>query len=88
MFCGNCGKEIGNNPECGFCGYNPSKDANGKTGDMSAQSVSVKPLEIVLQKRNNRMSVMGFIFGWVFCVLVVVIYSIYIYSLIKYNQNA
>ena len=63
MHCGNCGKEIGTNTECSFCGYDPIKDGNG-VAVSDGTKVSVPPVDIVLKKKKNGMAIAGFVLGF------------------------
>ena len=80
MHCGNCGKEIGTNLECNFCGYDPKKDGAGAAVYDNGENVTVPPVNIVLKKKKNKMAVAGFVLGlisWILpCWILSVIFSL------------
>ena len=61
MFCKNCGKEIGTQKECSFCGYSPEIDGSGKTVNNTKLIVKLPETKIDLLKTRNKMASSGLV---------------------------
>ncbi len=83
MFCENCGKEIGKDVECKFCGYDPVRDKSGRTGEIGVAASGVAPVEVVDKPISNKMAVSGFVLSFFSLVPICGILS-FIFSLIGF----
>ena len=67
MFCKNCGKDIGTQTECSFCGYNPAIDNRALGNPNVKLEVRLPETKIIPLKKSNGMATAGFImsfFSW------------------------
>ena len=77
MFCRNCGKDIGNQSECSFCGFCPELDSNPQRTTNPYYSVKLPQTEIKPLKTTNRAAITGFIMSILsFCPLPFMIIAI------------
>lgn len=61
MICRNCHKEIGQQPSCQHCGFNPSLDQGGIPAPYTPQSVAPRPTEVTLLTSTNGAAVTSLI---------------------------
>ena len=61
MFCINCGKEIGTQVECSFCGYNHTLDQQTARAPEGNQPIKLPQTKITLLKTKNRMASAGLV---------------------------
>ena len=61
MFCKNCGKEIGTQHECSFCGYNPTLDSCKDDEKKARPTVKLPLTKITPLKTYNGMATKGLV---------------------------
>ena len=68
MFCTNCSKEIGQQPSCQYCGFNPALDTGAVQVPKQPRVVKPRPVNVRLIPSTNGPAIaamiLNFIIGW------------------------